>query len=111
MNRVDVLQAIVNRLAARTYLEIGVKAGDTFFPLKVRKKLAVDPEFLITRRNKLDWIRWNFWNLFNEYFAMTSDAFFAARGKMLARRALDVVFVDGLHTFEQSLRDVENSLS
>jgi len=110
MNRVHVLQTIIDRLGARRYLEIGVQSGDTLFPLRVRKKLAVDPRFLITTRAKLDWVRWNFCNIFNSYYEMTSDMFFSKHGGALAQRGLDVVFVDGLHTYEQSLKDVENSL-
>ena len=43
-------------------------------------------------------------------FAETSDAFFAARrlDGLLAGRPVKLAFVDGLHTFEQCLRDVLN---
>jgi hypothetical protein len=110
MNRVGVIQAILDKLSAKTYLEIGVRAGETFLPLKARKKMAVDPALVISARRKFDWIRWNICNIFSEYYLMTSDAFFEEYGPKLERRSLNVVFVDGLHTFEQSLRDVENAL-
>lgn len=108
--RIEVLQAIADRLPATSYLEIGVQSGDTFFPLRIRKKLAVDPRFLFGWRSKLNWVRWNRHNLFNEYYPMPSDLFFAHRAAKSNRRKLDLVFVDGLHTYAQSLRDVENSL-
>ncbi len=43
------------------------------------------------------------------YFPTTSDAFFERHGDRLA--PFDVVFVDGLHTYEQSYRDVRNALA
>ena len=41
---------------------------------------------------------------------MTSDDFFATESELLANHGLDLVLVDGLHTYEQSLKDVLNSL-
>jgi len=109
-DRVEVIQALIDSRGAKLYLEIGVQSGATFFWIKARRKLAVDPRFAFGRLDKLRWIRWNPHNVFNEYYAVPSDEFFSARAMMLARRGLDVVFVDGLHTYEQSLRDIENSL-
>jgi hypothetical protein len=109
MNRVQVIQALADRLGARTYLEIGVQAGDTFLRLKIRKKIGVDPRFSISGLAKLRWIRWNALNIFNEYHTTTSDQFFA--GGALRGRKLDLVFVDGLHVYEQALRDIENGLA
>jgi SAM-dependent methyltransferase len=109
-DRVDIIQAVLDSRRTRHYLEIGVQSGDTFFRLKARKKMAVDPQFLFTTFDKLRWLRWNPYNLFNEYYQIGSDDFFSENSSMLAARRLDVVFVDGLHTYEQSLRDIENSL-
>lgn len=110
MNRSALLQAIADRLGAKTYLEIGVQSGDTFFPLRIPKKIAVDPRFAFSRFAKLNWIRWNWRNIRNEYRPLPSDAFFASERELLKGRKLDLVFVDGLHTYEQSLRDIRNSL-
>lgn len=41
---------------------------------------------------------------------MSSDDFFKLKLGLLIQNALDVVFIDGLHTYEQSLKDVNNSL-
>jgi hypothetical protein len=41
---------------------------------------------------------------------MSSDEFFDTHTNLLQKFPPDVVFVDGLHTFEQSLKDVQNSL-
>ena len=109
-DRVEIIQSLLDSRRTRFYLEIGVQSGDTFFWLKAKKKMAVDPRFLFTTSDKLRWLRWNPYNFFNEYYAVFSDDFFSKKSSMLAARGLDVVFVDGLHTYEQSLRDIENSL-
>ncbi len=41
---------------------------------------------------------------------MTSDEFFANPPEILIEKGIDLAFIDGLHTYEQSLRDVENCL-
>ena len=110
MRRSDtaVIQEIIARKRARTYLELGVLAGENFFPLRVRHKTAVDPHFGFSRRVKGRWILKNRANLRAKYRECTSRAYFADL-KPSAR--FDVVFVDGLHTYEQSLEDVLNSLA
>jgi hypothetical protein len=108
MDRIGALQSIIDRLHARTYLEIGVASGDCFLPLRARRKIAVDPVFDITREKKLKWMARNPYNVTARYYQIPSDHFFDNVG--LTHR-LDVVFIDGLHTYAQSRRDVENSLS
>jgi hypothetical protein len=44
------------------------------------------------------------------YFELTSDAFFANESDFLEQRGIDVALIDGLHTYAQVLRDVENTL-
>jgi hypothetical protein len=41
---------------------------------------------------------------------MTSDRFFNERATGIYRNGLDIVLVDGLHTYDQALRDVQNAL-
>ena len=84
------------------YLEIGVAKGETFFRVEAKEKHAVDPRFRfeIASRN----------NFKNEYYHnSTSDEFFSRpqRGK----KPFDVIFLDGLHTYNQTLRDFLNSLA
>lgn len=110
MKRHEMIQSVIDRKRARHYLEIGVQSGDTFMHINAAKKMAVDPNFLIPWTVKLKWLRWNWSNLFNEYYEIPNDQFFSENVKMLSSRRLDVVFVDGLHTYQQSLRDIENSL-
>ncbi len=44
------------------------------------------------------------------YEAMTSDAFFASVARQRLPNGIDVAFVDGLHTYAQSYRDICNCL-
>ena len=41
---------------------------------------------------------------------MTSDEFFQQHENLLEKHRLDLVFIDGLHTFTQCLADIMNSL-
>ena len=107
MNRTDVIQRIIDKKQARTYLEIGVADGTNFFPLRARQKVAVDPNFTFSRRRKMKWTFKNLHNVVAQYHECTSDSYFAREKPTYG---IDVVFIDGLHTYEQSLRDVTNSL-
>ena len=96
-----------------TYLEIGAKKGGMFLKIKARKKIAVDPVFAfdyVSKSRKISHILRNFSNLNNNYFEMSSDYFFRRCDELLQKTKIDVVFIDGLHTYQQSLRDVENCL-
>ena len=107
MNRIEVIQKIIDRINAKTYLEIGVEFGSTFSKVKGKRKIAVDPELKISRKRKLA-------NALSfskvKYFEMTSDEFFAKQGDLFNQQKIDVAFVDGLHIYQQSLRDIENCL-
>lgn len=84
-------QAVVRRLiaatGARSYLEIGCAENLLFDTVEAARKVGVDPVQGGTRR-------------------MTSDAFFAGN-----RERFDVVFIDGLHLYDQVRRDVANALA
>jgi hypothetical protein len=41
MNRLDVIQQIIDRIKAKTYLEIGVKKGKVFLNVKAKKRLRL----------------------------------------------------------------------
>jgi len=102
-NRVVVVQSIIDKFNFKSYLEIGVETGFSFFQIQAQKKFAVDPNFKIPG---------GFKDSENErFFQMTSDDFFERFAeKVLPGEGVDIVFIDGLHTFEQSLKDVQNSL-
>jgi hypothetical protein len=105
-----IIQALLDRSARKNYLEIGVQTGNCFLKIRARKKIAVDPRFLIGSRRKFKYILRNPWNICNVYAEVTSDEFFARYNKLLDDYPPAVTFVDGLHTFEQSLRDVTHAL-
>lgn len=107
MDKIHIIQHIINRRKAETYLEIGVHKGHTFLRIKARRKIAVDPYYLISIRKKMSWAFKNSSNFSARYYRQTSDEFFA---RAQFPQGLDLVFVDGLHTFQQSLKDVNNAL-
>ena len=108
MNRLQLIQQIIDCNRYNFYLEIGVFEGSCFFQVRCRKKIAVDPEFAFSKKEKFRALLKNFSNFSNSFYETTSDAFF--QSGVLKTRKLDIVFIDGLHTFKQSLLDVLNSL-
>jgi hypothetical protein len=104
------INALAQRFQSAKYLEIGVSRGKTFFSVNLPLKIAVDPRFRFDpKEHSEDGAL---------YFPVTSDEFFAAfPGTPEASRyfepdgrlTFDIIYIDGLHTFEQSLRDFENS--
>lgn len=108
MNRIEVINKIIQKIHGNTYLEIGVQAGKTISKVSCRRKIAVDPAFIFRFSMKI--------KLFLgiqsfERYQMTSDDFFMTQaGSVLLHGGLDVVLVDGLHTYQQAKQDIENSL-
>jgi hypothetical protein len=92
------VQAYVNEVGGPDYLEIGVYRGETFGAIHANRKIAVDVEF------KFPWSNDN--EKGETFFQMTSDEYFSK----YSTRIDGVIFVDGKHTYEQALRDIENSL-
>lgn len=111
-SRVHILAKTFN---AERYLEIGVATGKTFFAVDMPYKVAVDPDFLFDPEERKQ--------PGTAFFPQPSDDFFAdLRARPADAPALvpgmpgdgvvfDIIFIDGLHTFEQSFRDFENSLA
>lgn len=101
MLRSQVIQPILDLYDNCRYLEIGVNAGETFNALKCAHKTAVEPKFLFDYKAlATDRVR---------FFEKFSDEFF--RDDVAANETYDVVFLDGLHQFEQTTRDLLNTLS
>ena len=111
MNRLDIIQQIITRKKAHNYLEIGVKKGKLFLMVNARKKIAVDPVIKIRSKQKINACLRDLKNIFNEYYEMTSDSFFEKKqGRLTRLKRIDVAFVDGLHTHNQTLKDVNHCL-
>ena len=105
ITRMEVLQRVINILGARRYVEIGVSDGTCFCALTVPEKIGVDPiapspaVLIETRKVGV------------RYFALASDDFFKQAAPQVLAGGVDVVFIDGLHTYPQAYRDCMNSLN
>lgn len=107
MNRIKAVQQALDGRTKRVYLEIGVKRGAVFRRIAADEKIAVDPALKLSARSRrLAESKAHA----THYFEETSDAFFATEGAFLEQRGIDVALIDGLHTYEQVMRDVENTL-
>jgi hypothetical protein len=93
----------INHLAtclnSRRYLEIGVNDGVTFLDVQIADRTGVDPHFRFdTSAHENERTR---------FMSMTSDNFFHSEPFL---PSYDIVFIDGLHHFEQVVRDLSNTL-
>jgi predicted O-methyltransferase YrrM len=100
------LNALARVLGAKSYLEIGVSKGQTFkcVVLASGTKVAVDPNFQFDYQQQQR-TRANVEELFVQE---PSDVYFSTVPK---GHKFDLVFLDGLHTFEQTYRDFCNCLA
>jgi SAM-dependent methyltransferase len=89
MDRSYIINYLVNKIDAKSYLEIGIGDGINFKNIKCDNKLSVDinPDF-------------------NPDIVASSDDFFRKN-----KESFDVIFIDGLHHADQVQRDILNSLS
>ena len=89
-NRIALMSELTRRISLSReviYLEIGCAGDKLFQSVNVKKKTGVDPFSGGTHR-------------------MTSDDYFAESNDIV-----NLVFVDGLHEYQQVWRDVQNALS
>ena len=99
LRRDQVIQPYLDLFDHPRYLEVGVSEGVTFNALKAGHKVAVDPEFCIPYGRR---------EARAEYHEVTSDDYFLRLNR--APSLFDVVYLDGLHTFDQTLRDLMNTI-
>ena len=85
-SRTQIIQKIINQQKYKSYLEIGCDNDENFSKIIIDKKTGIDPIKGGTLR-------------------MTSDNFFEKNIKNF-----DLIFLDGLHTYEQTIKDIDNSL-
>jgi Methyltransferase domain len=106
------IQDMINKKKYATYLEIGVFLGGLFFPIKAKRKIAVDPHFVFGKVKRMKAIRHNLSNFNSRYYEKSSDDFFRQNAERLFKsKPIDICFVDGMHEYEYALRDVENTLN
>jgi hypothetical protein len=91
---------IARALGARRYLEIGVENGNTFFAVDIEEKTAVDPNLLFDASSRSD--------CRTHIYKLPSDVYFVKHPPI---QPFDIVFIDGLHNFDQALRDFLNTLA
>jgi hypothetical protein len=94
-----VLKWIHHILRPSLYLEIGVNWGESLqATLPVTKLIGIDPTPKCPPRPNA------------EIFSMTSDEFFEKvhAGEISGVQAFPLAFIDGLHTYDQALRDFIN---
>jgi hypothetical protein len=107
MNRLTLINTLLTRIKGNNYLEIGVRDGKTITEVKAKHKVGVDPAYHLKRNLALKGVLGlNDFKLFKQ----TSDEFFKNEAKKTFPDGIDLVFIDGLHNYDQSLRDVINSL-
>ena len=85
--RYEIIQKLIDKKKYLNYLEIGCFKNDNFDKIKAKKKVGVDP---ISGGN----------------VRLTSDDFFK-----INKDFFDIIFIDGLHIFEQVRKDILNSLN
>ena len=86
-SRTKIIQDIIRKKNFKNYLEIGCDNDENFSKISIENKIGVDP-------------------LKGGTLRMTSDEFFK-KNKIF----FDIIFLDGLHTYEQTIKDINNSLN
>jgi hypothetical protein len=92
------INAIARRIRAQRYLEIGVLRGHTAQNIRVHSRVGVDPMPLFDTTILPNGFT---------FFRVESDSYFLSIDPKVK---FDIVFLDGLHTFEQTRSDLFNAL-
>ncbi len=102
LRRSNVLKRLTNLYEKPSYLEVGVGRGTTFNRVPAERKVAVDPRF------GFDHEAMGREHPEATYHAVTSDEYFNTI--IGADEEFDVIYLDGLHVYDQTLRDLLNAL-
>lgn len=97
MNRQILVQKLINKINAESYLEIGLGNGLTYKNINCKKILGVDPCFATWDAGQGCSVE--------PTHKMTSDQFFKENTEQF-----DVIFIDGLHEADTVERDINNAL-
>lgn len=93
------LNRIAPLVSAERYLEIGVQKGKTLEAVVVVDRVGVDPQPMFDPAVLPSGVA---------FFAVPSDDYFSG---LHPKATFDLVFVDGLHEYRQSYRDVIHALA
>lgn len=94
MIRTDIINILIEKFGYKSYLEIGTQRPNTNFNhIKAEYKFCIEP---FPAPADVDFI--NFIGTSDEYFESIADNI-----------KFDIIFIDGLHHYDQVLRDIENS--
>ena len=85
-SRTTIIQEIINKKNYKSYLEVGCDNDENFSKIQIESKIGIDP-------------------LKGGTLRMTSDEFFINN-----HQSFDIIFLDGLHTYEQTIKDIDNGL-
>lgn len=98
-NYLDWLKWLHLTVKPANYVEIGVETGQSL-QFSRCKAVGIDPLIQIIHSQE-SWVK---------LFKLTSDDFFAQHdlGQVLEAEFVDMAFIDGLHTFDQALKDFIN---
>jgi hypothetical protein len=107
MTRSQLINFILSHTKGQNYLEIGIRDGGNLSKIHAPKRVGVDPSYEL---KKIVHIKRHLNINSFELFKLTSDQFFESEVEKVFPEGIDLVFIDGLHNYDQSLRDVENSL-
>jgi len=86
IHRKEIINTIIKLKNFNDYLEIGCDQNELFSQVAIKNKIGIDPNNGGTHR-------------------LTSDSFFLSN-----KDKFDLIFIDGLHTYSQTLNDIKNSL-
>lgn len=94
-----IIQKLIDKINAKSYVEIGLGGGVVFESINCPKKYGIDPHFgnFIFENGSPCSIK--------PTHEMTSDQFFEQN-----KETFDVIFIDGLHESHQVEKDINNSL-
>ncbi len=84
--RTEIINYLIKKYSYKSYLEIGSAYKHNFDMVECKKKTGVDPAYPAD-------------------YHMTSDEFFK-----INKEKFDIIFIDGLHHYEQVIRDFLNSI-
>jgi len=85
MRRWEIIQLLINKYNLKSYVEIGVHNRECYDKIQCEVKQCVDPNFPAT-------------------WQMTSDEYFKQHASFN-----DIYFIDGLHTLDQTYKDLVNA--